>query len=168
MAADTVDAVLASLGERAPGVARRSRTKKLRLRGAEGYVAPTDGTDPIDAHLADRFGGEAPTLRAMAATDPSLLEPLVAGLPYLRVEAVYAARYEMARNVDDVLSRRTRARLLARDASAAAAEDVAALIAPELGLSEAEAARQVADYRAAVALERTTADLPETVLAAGI
>ena len=168
MAADTVDAVLASLGDRAPGVARRSRTKKLRLRGAEGYVAPTDGTDPIDAHLADRFGGEAPTLRAMAATDPSLLEPLVAGLPYLRVEAVYAARYEMARNVDDVLSRRTRARLLARDASAAAAQDVAALIAPELGLSEAEAARQVADYRAAVALERTTADLPETVLAAGI
>ena len=42
------------------------------------------------------------------------------------------------------------------------------LAATELGLSEGEAARQVADYRAAVALERTTADLPETVLAAGI
>ena len=46
---------------------------------------------------------------------------------------VYAARYEMARTVDDVLSRRTRARLLARDASAAAAADVAALVADDLG-----------------------------------
>ena len=41
------------------------------------------------------------------------------GLPYLRAEAVYAVRHEMARTVDDVLSRRTRARLLGRDASAA-------------------------------------------------
>ena len=91
-------------------------------------------------------------------------EPLVAGLPYLRAEAVYAVRHEMARSVDDVLSRRTRARLLARDASAAAADDVASLIAPLLGLSEAEAAAQAADYRAAVERERTTAELPETAL----
>ena len=41
----------------------------------------------------------------------------------------------MACTVDDVLSRRTRARLLARDASAAAADDVAALLAAELGWS---------------------------------
>jgi hypothetical protein len=68
----------------------------------------------------------------------------------------------MARSVDDVLSRRTRARLLARDASAAAADDVARLIAPILGLSDAEATEQAAAYRRSVALERSTADLPET------
>ena len=72
------------------------------------------------------------------------------GLPYLRAEAVYAARYEMARSVDDVLARRTRARLQARDASAAAAADVAALLAAELGWSAAEAARQAAAYVALV------------------
>ena len=60
----------------------------------------------------------------------------MAGLPYLRAEAVYAARHEMATTVDDVLARRTRARLQARDASAAAAADVAALLAAELGWSD--------------------------------
>ena len=59
----------------------------------------------------------------------------------------------MATTLDDVLSRRTRARILARDASAAAAAEVAALIGPELGWDEAERARQVESYRAAVARE---------------
>ncbi|MCB0988171.1 MAG: hypothetical protein KDB09_10425, partial [Acidimicrobiales bacterium] len=83
----------------------------------------------------------------------------------IRAEAVYAARHEMARSVDDVLSRRTRARLLARDASAAAAEDVAQLIAPIIGLSEAQARAQAADYRRSVELERSSADLPPTAFA---
>ena len=47
-------------------------------------------------------------------------------------------RHEMARTLDDVLSRRTRARLLARDASADAAASVAELLAPDLGWSDAE------------------------------
>ncbi len=162
MAADTVDAVVEWLGPRVDGVARRSRTKKLRLRGAEGYDAIAGSTDPVTAHLANRYGGETSTVLALAEADPSLRDPLVAGLPYLRAEAVYAARYEMARTVDDVLSRRTRARLLARDASAAAAADVAALIAPVLGLSEAEQSAQVDAYRASIEAERAGADLPET------
>ncbi len=162
MAADTVDAVVAHLGDAVDGISRRSRTKKLRLRGAEGYEALAGDADPVVAHLADRYGGEAKTVLALAETDPSLREPLVAGLPYVRAEAVYAARYEMARTVDDVLSRRTRARLLARDASAAAADDVASLIAPVLGLSDAEAAAQAAAYRASVDAERADAGLPLT------
>jgi glycerol-3-phosphate dehydrogenase len=77
---------------------------------------------------------------------------------------VYAVRNEMARTVDDVLSRRTRARLLARDASAAAADDVAALMGVELGWSDDERARQVAHYRALVDEERTAGGLAETAL----
>ena len=76
-----------------------------------------------------------------SATRPSLATPLVAGLPYRRSEAIYAVRDEMATTLDDVLSRRTRARLLGRDATAAAAEAVAQLIAPELGWDEARIAR---------------------------
>ena len=162
MAADTVDAVAEHLGKDVEGISRRSRTKKLRLRGAEGYEALDASADPVTKHLANRYGGEAATVLALIDADPSLGEPLVAGLPYVRAEAVYAARYEMARTVDDVLTRRTRARLLARDASAAAADDVAALIAPVLGLRDDEAAQQAADYRAAIELERTQAGLPET------
>jgi glycerol-3-phosphate dehydrogenase len=77
---------------------------------------------------------------------------------------VYAARAEMARTVDDVLSRRTRARLLARDASAVVATDVATLMAGELGWSDEERERQVAQYTALVAEERLAGGLPETAL----
>ena len=74
----------------------------------------------------------------------------------------------MARSLDDVLSRRTRARLLARDASAAAAESVAALLAPELGWDEAETARQVESYRRAIEQERRSGNLPEAALDASL
>jgi len=157
MAADTIDEVLEQLGTAKPEhVARSSRTRNLPLRGAEGYQAVRVGGDELAVHLADRFGGEARTLLAMIAKDPVLGEPLVAGLPYVKAEAVYAARHEMASTVDDVLSRRTRARLLDRDASDAAAPDVAALIGAVLGLSDDEQAAQVVAYRASLAHERAS------------
>src|SRR5207237_219971 len=74
-------------------------------------------------------------------------EALVPTLPYVRAEGLYAARYEMAHTLDDILSRRTRALLLARDSSAAAAPEVAALVGPELGWSEAEVPRQTEAFR---------------------
>ena len=110
-------------------------------------------------HLADRYGGDARVVLAMIEKDPSLGEPLVAGLPYLKAEAVYAATYEMARTVDDVLARRTRARILARDAADDAAPEVARLIAPVLGLSEKEQVGQVVDYRTRSAAERSPLDV---------
>ena len=153
MAADAVDAVVEAIGR-----GGQSRTKKLPLRGAEGWESIDD------AHLASRYGAEARVVRAIVDAEPSLGEPLVRGLPYLRAEAVYAARYEMARTLDDVLSRRTRARLLGRDASAAAAADVAALIAGELGWTPEEQEAQVRTYVESIDAERAAADLPETAL----
>jgi glycerol-3-phosphate dehydrogenase len=136
-----------------------SRTKRMPLRGADGYETAALGGDERAVHLAGRHGGDARVLLAMIDKDPTLGEPLVAGLPYLKAEAVYAAIYEMARNVDDVLSRRTRARILARDAADEAAPEVAALIGPVLGLSDTEKAAQVADYRARSAAERSPLDV---------
>ncbi len=164
MAADAVDAVLDGATADTRGRAtKRSRTAKLALRGADGYHALRRSGDERTLHLADRYGGEARTLLALIGQDPSLGEPLVAGLPYLRAEAVFAARHEMARTVDDVLTRRTRARLLAAEASVAAAEDTAALIAIELGLSAEEQAAQAEAYRTAVARERAHAGLPAPI-----
>ena len=163
MAADTVDAAVAVIGHDLPRRVGRSRTKRLALRGAEGW---TDARD-ADARLAERYGGEYGVLTAMVAADPTLGDPLVPGLPYRRVEALYAARYEMATTLDDVLSRRTRARLRGRDATAAAAEDVAALVGDELGWSAGERADQVARYRAAAAREREVPGLPETAVLTG-
>ena len=96
MAADAVDAALAvaaGAGDPLPRMAGRSRTRKLRLRGADGWSEAM----ATHRHLAERYGGETGVLTAMIDAEPALGEPLVPGLPYLRAEAVYAARYEMAR-----------------------------------------------------------------------
>ena len=159
MAEDAVDAAVAAVRQPLPRRARRSRTRSLALRGASGWK-DRRGLEP---HLADRYGGDAAVVQAMIAADPMLGEPLVPGLPYRKAEALYAVRYEMATTLDDVLARRTRARLLARDATAAAAADVAALIAPELGWSADRTADEVARYRAEAAHEREVPGLPETV-----
>jgi glycerol-3-phosphate dehydrogenase len=151
MAADAVDAVLDELGESK----RPSHTKHLRLFGGEGIAPPEAALEPsTHEHLMGRYGSEADAVRALAADDPDLAQPLVPGLPYLRAEACYAVRNEMARTLDDVLSRRTRARLLARDASDDAAAAVAELVAPDLRWSAAERDAQVEAYRASIAAER--------------
>ncbi len=113
----------------------RSRTKRIPLQGADGW----DSAD-IPKNLAERYGSDGRAVAALERADPELARPLIAELPYSRAEVVYAARAEMAYTVDDVLSRRTRARLLARDASAAVADDVAALMGAELGWTDEERA----------------------------
>ena len=155
MAEDTLAVVVPRLAG-VPRSAKRCRTRSLVLRGGEGPAHDAAG------HLANRYGSEARVVEALVAADPSLAGPLVEGLPYLRAEAVYAARHEMAVTVDDVLSRRTRARLQARDASAAAAAAVARLLADELGWSADEAQAQSAGYVASVAAERAAGGLDAT------
>ncbi|MGQ0617019.1 MAG: glycerol-3-phosphate dehydrogenase/oxidase [Acidimicrobiia bacterium] len=168
MAAQTVDAVLGVVGRRREGrTIGGSVTRRLPLLGAAGFaatVASANGDETL-AHLAERYGDGARSVLSLADGpdgDPSLRRPLVPGLPYLRAEAVYGARFEMALTVDDVLARRTRARVLARDASVAVASEVAALIGPELGWDEAEQARQAEAYRRSVALEGDAPGRPET------
>ncbi len=154
MASDTVDAVADHLD--LPRSQRKSRTKKLRLLGADGFDGDATGRS---GHLHGRFGGEAALIEAMIERDPMLGEPLVPGLPYVRAEAVYAARYEMAATLDDVLSRRTRSLLLGRDAAAAVAADVADLIGDELGWDEATRKREVTAFQAKATQERDPLDL---------
>ncbi|GHI50013.1 MULTISPECIES: glycerol-3-phosphate dehydrogenase/oxidase [Streptomyces] len=146
-----VDKVMALLGRKG-----RSRTANLPLLGGAGYdaeaVAASGG---LAAHLGERYGTEARFVGDLIAEDPSLAEPVVAGQPYTKAEVVYAARAELARSVDDVLSRRTRARLFARDASAEAAAAVGAILGRELNLTEAEVDRSVTAYLDAVQYEKS-------------
>jgi glycerol-3-phosphate dehydrogenase len=136
MAEDTVDqaAVIAGLEE------RPSRTATLRLHG---YHAAADAFGPLHG-----YGADAPALRALLAGDPRLDVPLHPALPVLRGEVVWAARHELARTVEDVLARRTRALLLDARASMEAAPAAAALLAEALGRDDGWAAAQVAAYRA--------------------
>jgi glycerol-3-phosphate dehydrogenase len=160
MAEDTVDVVCDALGRRS-----RAVTKRLPLDGAEGFDEATEGRE---RHLANRYGGRAGEIESLMAADPSLAEPLVAGLPYVKAEAIYAARAEMVTTLDDVLSRRTRARLFDRSATLAAADDVARLIAPELGWDAGEIERQVAAFAASCAAEENAAITPESALLGGV
>jgi glycerol-3-phosphate dehydrogenase len=162
MAANTVDLVVRRLGRAGVG---SSPTARLRLVGAPATARTGDAKAPLDRrgprltpaahrHLEGRYGTETADVLAVAASDPSLLDPLVPGLPYLRAEAVWAARREMAHTLNDVLSRRTRALILDREAAASAAPDVADLLAGELGWDQTERARQIAAFELGVEAER--------------
>ena len=152
MAEDTVDLVQRRLkGTGGFGRAAGCRTKRLPLRGAEGFRAPSP--DAPDVHLARRYGSRLCEVRALINDDPEMNAPLVPGQPYIRAEAVYAVRHEMATTLDDVLSRRTRARLFDREATVAAAEAVASVMAAELGWTGGEQAAAVEEYRASCAHE---------------
>jgi glycerol-3-phosphate dehydrogenase len=157
MAEDTVDEVLDLSGRKAA-----CRTKRLALHGAQGWDRVEAGpvTSAARDHLVGRYGSEAASVMRLVSDDASLGEPLVAGLPYLRAEAVFAARHEMALTLDDVLGRRTRARLLARDASAEAADAVAELVGGVLGWSAQERADQVRTYRDRIERERAALEEP--------
>ena len=80
------------------------------------------------------------------SSDASLAVPLHPRLPYTCAEVVFAAREEMARTVDDVLSRRTRALFVDVDAAREAARPVASLLARELGRSTEWESAQVAAF----------------------
>jgi glycerol-3-phosphate dehydrogenase len=67
-------------------------------------------------------------------------------LPYIAAEVVWAARAEMARTVEDVLARHTRALFLNANAAIAMAEPVAKLLAAELGRDDAWIAAQVREF----------------------
>jgi glycerol-3-phosphate dehydrogenase len=64
----------------------------------------------------------------------------------LKAEVRWAARHEMARTVEDVLARRTRALLLDARGSIEAAPMAAELLAAELGRDMAWQQAQVRDY----------------------
>ncbi|MEW6472772.1 MAG: glycerol-3-phosphate dehydrogenase/oxidase [Actinomycetota bacterium] len=184
MAEDTVDEAVSVMRLHRSGAGGERRAARLRvpdsrsastpLFGAEGYEELTEegaaerlGLPPdVVAHLAGRFGGHARAVAAMVRDRPELGERLVPGLPYLKAEAVYAVRYEMALTLEDVLSRRTRALLLDIAATAGAAPSVAELMAVELGWSDEERARQVEVFLALVERQRRAADPAEDAVEA--
>src|SRR3984893_9613075 len=83
----------------------------------------------------------------LIATDAGLGEPLHAALPYVKAEVIWAARHEMARTVEDILARRTRALFLNAHAAIAMAPAVADLMTSELGWNEVTRTKQLAAFR---------------------
>lgn len=67
---------------------------------------------------------------------PSLAEKIHPKYPYTKAEAVYAAKFEMAMTVEDILARRTRLLFLDAKAAMDSAEMIAGLLAVELKKNE--------------------------------
>lgn len=130
MAQDAVDVAART------GSLRSARcvTADLPLHGATG-AARAHLNRPIDPDAI--YGSDAADVRELEAAEPSLRTPLAGRLPYRESHVVYAIRSEMARTVDDVLSRRTRARFLDEAAARSAEPRVAALLARERARADA-------------------------------
>jgi glycerol-3-phosphate dehydrogenase len=135
MAEDCVDqaATLAQLPEK-PCV-----THHLHIHGFHDDAKPSD---PLPT-----YGSDAHEIRKLIETDAQLGEPLHPALPYIKAEVVWAARQEMARTIEDVVARRTRALFLNARAAQEMAPAVAELMARELGWGQPEQTRQLAAFR---------------------
>jgi glycerol-3-phosphate dehydrogenase len=93
------------------------------------------------------YGADAPAIQDLMRPDVSLAEPLHPALPYCGAEVVWATRCEMARTVEDVLARRTRALFLNAKAAIAMAPRVAELMAEELDHEKVWQVKEVNTFR---------------------
>jgi glycerol-3-phosphate dehydrogenase len=134
MAEDTINQAMMVAGLQE----RDCITRRMRIHA---WLKNLDKRDPL--HV---YGSDAVYIKKMMRADPSLAETLHPELPYTRAEVVWAVREEMARTVEDVMARRTRALLLDARASIATAPETARIMAAELGRDAAWIEDQVAAY----------------------
>ena len=97
------------------------------------------------------YGADAIGIQELMNATPSLAATLHPDLPYTGAEVVWAARHEMARTIEDVLARRTRALFLNARAAEAMAPAVARLMATELDWDEARQSAEVTAFSALAA-----------------
>jgi glycerol-3-phosphate dehydrogenase len=93
------------------------------------------------------YGSDALLIHDLMRAEPVLERRLHPALPTCEAEVVWAARFEMARTVEDVLARRTRALFLDARAAIEMAPRVAELLARELRRDAAWIDRQVGSFR---------------------
>jgi glycerol-3-phosphate dehydrogenase len=78
------------------------------------------------------YGSDTSIIKEIIRGDPQAGERIHPRLPYIKASIIWAVREEMARTVEDVLSRRTRALLLDARASMESTEVVVEIMAREL------------------------------------
>ena len=110
------------------------------------------------------YGSDAPAIQELMRGEPELAQPLTGDLPYVGAEVVWAVRNEMARTVEDVLCRRTRALFLNTKAALEAAPKVARLMARELRYDSLWESKQLEDFeRVAMHFRLRTPEVVELV-----
>lgn len=119
-------------------ISRKALTESLRLHA---YQENVDFKDPLYWYGADRK-----KILALVEKDPSLGEVLSESLSIIRAQVVWAVHKEMARSVEDFLSRRTRAIQLDARESIRLAPIVAGIMARELGYDKEWEKSQTASF----------------------
>ena len=93
------------------------------------------------------YGADQEDIHALAQENPEWNEKLIAHLEFKKAEVVWAARNELARTVEDVLSRRVRMLFLDAKAAIEAAPEVARLLAQELDKDENWQNHQIENFQ---------------------
>ncbi len=130
MGADVINRAL-EVGQ-LPAVASSTETLKLRGHSLEQLPEPWQV-----------YGSDANAVKAMQGADVAMSTKFALTEAQVR----YAAKHELARNVEDVLSRRTRALLLDAAESLKIAPRVAAILQEELGYSSDVVTAQLESYK---------------------
>lgn len=118
---------------------RPCTTRDLRVHG---FMENAAELGPLEV-----YGSDAAEIKKLAE-DPTLAQKLHPALQYIAAEVVWAVRMEMARTVEDMLARHTRALFLNARAAIEMAPAVARLMAAELGRDPAWISTQVSQFTA--------------------
>lgn len=155
MAQDTVDVL-----SRRDGSIPVRPTRDLPLYGSAGWPAVQKdvnlkgtslGLSPQTlAHLSWSYGAAAMDVLKLVEGDAALGKLLIDDLPYIYAEVVHACRSEMAMTPYDVLARRTSITLEDRQRGLGVVEDVATLMASELGYTSEQQQSMIEAYHGAM------------------
>ncbi|MEO6020932.1 MAG: glycerol-3-phosphate dehydrogenase/oxidase [Knoellia sp.] len=167
MAKDAVDEAVKDLDHEVA----ESSTDKVPLAGAIGWewlserpqiLARSAGIaqEHIET-LLERYGTLTKEIIALINAQPELGELLPGGETHLKAEIVYAAATEGAMHLTDILARRTRISIEARDRGLTAAPHAAALAAPILGWDDARVAEEIDIYHRRVEAEMSSQTMPD-------
>lgn len=134
MAQDMVDKV-----EKTKGWSRtQTSTKNLKLHG---YTQNIDLNDPL--HF---YGSDKEQITDLMDKDPENKQLVSSRLNIYAAQVIWAVHYEMARTVEDFLSRRVRALLLDAREAMLVAPKVAKIMAAELGKDKQWEEEQVKEF----------------------
>lgn len=130
MAEETVDLAISH----AQLKATTCKTQNLNIHGCSAF----NGN-----HYLDLYGSDREKIEKLAAELPEFNQKLHPDFPDSEIQVIWAARYEMAKTVEDVLSRRLRILFIDARAAKMMAPKVAAILAAEFSQDESWQIEQV-------------------------
>ena len=144
----TVDVAVVGAHGYSPDLHVRLLSKSGKV--PEAGVVPELNDAAVMSHLAKSYGDRAPSIVALARSDPRRLARRIAGpnQPVIAAEVLHAVRHEYCQTTCDFVARRTRLAFLDVEAARRAVPEVNKLLAKELGWGSWRAARELKDANA--------------------